>query len=91
MRINYQGLTDFRQQTLEDIRGLIEDKQARTNMARNKNRNEPKFYGPGDEVFVANKQIITKKKPRFRCEKVQEDNKVTVNKTIYKKYKKKKL
>lgn len=77
-RINYQGLTDFRQQTLEDIRGLIEHKQTRTNMARNKARNEPKSYEPGDEVFVANKQIKTKEKPRFRAERVQEDNKVTI-------------
>nr|AAL13731.1 LD21171p [Drosophila melanogaster] len=77
-RVNYQGLTDFRRQTLEDIKGLIEYKQIRGNMARNKNRDEPKSYGPGDEVFVANKQIKTKEKARFRCEKVQEDNKVTV-------------
>jgi len=47
-------------------------------MARNNSRNERKSYGPEDKVFVANKQIKTKEKARFRCEKVQEDNKVSV-------------
>jgi len=56
-RINYQGLADFKHQTLEDIRGLIEHKQNLTNNGRNKNRSDPLSYEPGDTVYVANKQI----------------------------------
>jgi len=43
-RINYQGLSDFKQLTLEDIRGLIEHKQTFTNNVRNKNRSDPISY-----------------------------------------------
>lgn len=77
-RINYQGLSDFKQQTLEDIRGLIEHKQTLTNNGRNKNRSDPISYEPGGTVYVANKQIKTKEKQRFKAEEVQDDRRVTI-------------
>jgi len=54
-RINNQGLSDFKQQTLENIRGLIEHKQTLSNNGRTKNGSDPISYEPGDTVCVANK------------------------------------
>lgn len=65
-RINYQGLAYFKEQTLEDTRGLIQHKQSLINHSRNKKRAEPIQYVQGDKVFVANKQIKTNEKQHFR-------------------------
>lgn len=77
-RINYQGLTNFRTKALEDVRGMIEYRQELANAAHNKTRKEPLSYNVGDKIFVANKQIKTKEKQRFKAKKIDEDRRVTV-------------
>lgn len=77
-KINYQGLSDFKRKTLEDVRGLIEHKQTMAGSNLNKNRSRPLEYGPGETVFIRNKQIKTKEKPRFTAEEIQENRVVTI-------------
>lgn len=77
-RINYQGLTNFRTKALEGVRGMIEYRQEFANAAHNKTRKEPLLYNVGDKIFVANKQIKTKEKQRFKAEEIAEDRRVTV-------------
>lgn len=77
-RTNYQGLVDFKQQTLEDVKGLIAFNQESTNFYKNKLRTKPLSYNQGDKIFVANRQIKTKEKQRYKPEVVQEDRRVTV-------------
>jgi len=77
-RINYQGLTNFKEQTQEDIRGLLEYRQKMSTDRFNKTRARPNTYRPGDTIFVSNKQIKGKDKHRFKKEEVKEDGRVTV-------------
>lgn len=77
-RINYQGLTNFRKKVLEDVSVLIKYGKGLTNEAHNKTRSKPTSYNQGDKIFVVNKQIKTKEKPRFRAENISLDRNVTV-------------
>ena len=77
-RINYQGLSNFKEQTQEDIRGLLRYKQEMSTARFNSTRAKPVTYSQGDTVYVSNKQIKSKDKQRFKPEEVEGEGRVTV-------------
>jgi len=77
-RINYQGLTNFKEKTQEDIRGLLLHKQKMSTARLNKTRTQPVKYDQGNVVYVSNKQIKSKDKQRYKPEEVEGDGRVTI-------------
>ncbi|XP_049316307.1 retrovirus-related Pol polyprotein from transposon opus isoform X1 [Bactrocera dorsalis] len=77
-RINYQGLTNFKEIVNSDLRNEIARNQKNTLNYHNKNRSKIRNYEPGDTIFKKNKQIKGKTKPIFKKETVAKDNTVTI-------------
>jgi len=57
-RINYQGLNNFKEQTQEEIKGLLLHKKKMSTDRLNKHRNRTTQYNQGDTVYVYNRQRI---------------------------------